>query len=177
MTSFSMPLTSDSLSKKLQGCMRVHCPNKYYCLFLQVTLVVNVASECGYTDGHYRSLVRLQNKLGQHNKFSVLAFPCNQFGEQEPGTRKDIQAFTKKYYHINFPLFDKINVLPPNVAEPWQFLIKSAKVAPNWNFWKYLVDENGHVLNAWGPAESVEDIFYEVRDAVNKISTHAYDEL
>lgn len=54
-------------------------------LLFKVVLVVNVASECGYTDGHYKALVRLQDKLGSTEKFTVLAFPCNQFGNQEPG--------------------------------------------------------------------------------------------
>lgn len=66
-------------------------PPRYISSFFQVVLVVNVASECGYTDGHYKTLVRLQKKLGANDKFTVLAFPCNQFGKQEPGVITNLQ--------------------------------------------------------------------------------------
>ncbi|ESO88262.1 hypothetical protein LOTGIDRAFT_86983, partial [Lottia gigantea] len=134
-----------------------------------VTLVVNVASECGYTDSHYKALIRLQNVLGKQNKFTVLAFPCNQFGSQEPGSREDIITFTREKYHVNFPVFDKVNVLPPHVSEPWDYLIRKSGAAPNWNFWKYLLDENGQVLYSWGPWASVEDIYKPIKEAVDKI--------
>lgn len=61
---------------------------------LQVSLVVNVASECGYTDNHYKSLVRLQELLGPTGKFNVLAFPCNQFGQQEPKVGKTFRLYS-----------------------------------------------------------------------------------
>ncbi|WAR22914.1 GPX7-like protein [Mya arenaria] len=134
-----------------------------------VTLVVNVASECGFTDNHYRGLVRLKNTLSTENKFEVLAFPCNQFGRQEPGANSEIQEFVKGIYNVNFPVFGKIDVLGNDVTEPWRYLIESYGRAPNWNFWKYLVDEEGHVVNAWSPHTSVEDIFHEVKEAIDFI--------
>lgn len=131
----------------------------------KVVLVVNVASECGYTDGHYKALVRLQDKLGSTEKFTVLAFPCNQFGNQEPGTYNEILSFAKKNYNVNFPIFSKVDVVGDNAPDVWSYLTENAK-QPTWNFWKYLVDENGHVVEAWGPWISVEDITQDVIDVM-----------
>ncbi|XP_061169108.1 glutathione peroxidase 7-like [Saccostrea echinata] len=132
----------------------------------KVVLVVNVASECGYTDGHYRSLVRLQDKLGSSDKFSVLAFPCNQFGKQEPGSYKEILSFAKKNYKVNFPIFSKINVMGEDVPDAWKYLIENSE-EPTWNFWKYLVDEKGQVVRAWGPWISVDDITQDIIDVID----------
>ncbi|XP_022313270.2 glutathione peroxidase 7-like [Crassostrea virginica] len=132
----------------------------------KVVLVVNVASECGYTEGHYPALVRLQEKLGSNDKFSVLAFPCNQFGNQEPGSYSDILSFAKKNYKVNFPIFSKIDVIGDNAPEAWAYLTEHAE-APNWNFWKYLVDENGRVVKSWGPWISVEDITQDIIDVMD----------
>lgn len=127
----------------------------------KVVLVVNVASECGYTDGHYKALVRLQDKLGSTEKFTVLAFPCNQFGNQEPGSYNEILSFAKKNYNVNFPIFSKVDVVGDNAPDVWSYLTENTK-QPTWNFWKYLVDENGHVVEAWGPWISVEDITQDI---------------
>lgn len=75
----------------------------------QVSLVVNVASQCGYTDSHYKELVALQAKYPR-SEFNVLAFPCNQFGKQEPDSVKKIVKSMTEKYGVNFPIFDKINV-------------------------------------------------------------------
>ncbi|KAK3089135.1 hypothetical protein FSP39_001117, partial [Pinctada imbricata] len=136
----------------------------YMYMYFQVLLVVNVASECGYTDGHYRSLVNLQNQL--EPDFTVLAFPCNQFGNQEPGTNKEIKDFAEKTYGVNFPMFSKINVINDNVPDFWTFLTDEAKAVPNWNFWKYLVDKKGKVVHAWGPWVSVESITPYITDLI-----------
>ncbi|KAJ8305471.1 hypothetical protein KUTeg_016016 [Tegillarca granosa] len=128
----------------------------------QVTLVVNVASECGYTDGHYKALVQLQNELGGQGKFNVLAFPCNQFGGQEPQDNAAILRFAQTNYKVKFPIFAKINVINTNVPPVWKFLIEKSGHAPTWNFWKYLIDGNGQVINAWGPWVSVEQIKADV---------------
>lgn len=147
----------------------------------KVTLVVNVASQCGFTDGHYNSLIRLKNVL-QLSKFEVLAFPCNQFGSQEPDSDQEIQDFVNEVYHVNFPVFAKIDVLGENSSKAWQYLISSSGTAPNWNFWKYLVDENGHVVNAWGPRIPVEDIYHKIREVIDNIGVshktyHTHGEL
>ncbi|KAL3868396.1 hypothetical protein ACJMK2_041207 [Sinanodonta woodiana] len=133
----------------------------------KVALVVNVASECGYTAGHYRALVHMQSVLEKTNKFVILAFPCNQFGAQEPGTNQEIKKIAEDVYDVNFPMFSKINVLDNDVPKVWQYLIEKSGNAPNWNFWKYLVDSNGQVLKAWGPWIPVDDIFHEVKEVVD----------
>lgn len=145
--------------------------------FGKVTLVVNVASECGFTDGHYKGLIRLKKVLQTTEKFEILAFPCNQFGQQEPKSNDDIQQFAREVHHVNFPVFAKVNVIGEEASDAWKFLTASSGSEPNWNFWKYLVDENGHVVNAWGPWTPVEDIFHEVKEAVDKIGfeTPSYD--
>lgn len=79
------------------------------CSSPQVTLVVNVASQCGYTDGHYKALQKLQRDLGPYH-FNVLGFPCNQFGHQEPNSEREIDSFIKKNYNVSFPMFSKIAV-------------------------------------------------------------------
>lgn len=81
---------------------------------MQVSLVVNVASLCGYTDSSYKGLKRLQDILGYSKKFNVLAFPCNQFGEQEPHEDEVILNFAKTNYDVEFPIFSKVDVIGEN---------------------------------------------------------------
>ncbi|CAI8010128.1 Probable glutathione peroxidase 8-B, partial [Geodia barretti] len=105
----------------------------------QVTLVVNVASQCGYTDLNYRELVELQDEFSREG-FTVLAFPCNQFGEQEPGSMAEITEFTRSY-GINFPLFSKVDVSGRDASAVYSFLHESTRTLPQWNFGKYLVGQ------------------------------------
>uniref|UniRef100_A0A914XM97 Glutathione peroxidase n=1 Tax=Plectus sambesii TaxID=2011161 RepID=A0A914XM97_9BILA len=133
-----------------------------------VSLVVNVASQCGYTDGHYKALTKLQQSLGGKGKFQVLAFPCNQFGQQEPGSIEEIMQFAQENYNINFKIFDKIDVTGPDADPAFDNLIEQSGKAPNWNFWKYLVNGEGLVLHAWGPKYSVDAIFDDVMRAVGQ---------
>lgn len=76
-----------------------------------MTLVVNVASQCGFTEDHYEQLVKLDNIYSYDGYFRVLAFPCNQFGEQEPGTIEDIIRFVVGTFKVEFPIFAKIDVI------------------------------------------------------------------
>ncbi|KAG8232611.1 hypothetical protein J437_LFUL010734 [Ladona fulva] len=89
----------------------------------KVSLVVNVASECGYTDSHYKALKRLHDILSFHGKFNVLAFPCNQFGEQEPLENDQIEEFAVNEYGVEFPLFGKINVIGENSHPAFKYLV------------------------------------------------------
>ncbi|XP_013409653.1 glutathione peroxidase 7 [Lingula anatina] len=132
-----------------------------------VTLVVNVASECGYTDSHYKALVKLQNTLAPSGKFTVLAFPCNQFGAQEPKDEPSIEKFAKEKYGVNFPMFSKINVVEKDIPEAWKFLEDFSRLVPNWNFWKYLINPSGHVIATWGPWIPVEDVIEQITEAVH----------
>ena len=111
-------------------------------------LIVNVASECGYTP-QYKELEELHKKHG--DKVTVLGFPANNFGGQEPGTNEEIANFCEKNFGVTFPLFEKISVKGDDTAPLFQFLADKTKNgaisdAPTWNFCKYLVDEQGRVL-------------------------------
>ena len=111
-------------------------------------LIVNTASECGYTP-QYKELEELYKKHG--DKVTVLGFPANNFGGQEPGTEAQIATFCEKNYGVTFPLFSKVSVTGVDTAPLFKFLADKTQngtvdSVPTWNFCKYLVDENGHVL-------------------------------
>ncbi|SNC59278.1 glutathione peroxidase [Hymenobacter gelipurpurascens] len=111
-------------------------------------LIVNTASECGYTP-QYKELEELSKKHG--DKVTVLGFPANNFGGQEPGTNEQISTFCERNYGVTFPLFSKISVKGDDTAPLYKFLADKSKNgavsdAPDWNFCKYLVDEQGHVV-------------------------------
>lgn len=111
-------------------------------------LIVNVASECGYTP-QYAELETLWKKYG--DKLVVLGFPANNFGAQEPGTNSEIKSFCTKNYGVTFPMFEKISVVGADQHPLYQYLShkdQNGKVGekPNWNFSKYLVDEDGKVI-------------------------------
>ncbi|KAJ0065028.1 hypothetical protein NL108_001021, partial [Boleophthalmus pectinirostris] len=86
-----------------------------------ISLAVNVASECGYTDDHYRELQRLQRDFGPAH-FNVLAFPCNQFGQQEPGSDREIDSFARTTYGASFPIFSKIAVTGTGANNVYKYL-------------------------------------------------------
>lgn len=111
-------------------------------------LIVNTASECGYTP-QYTDLQKLHETYG--NKVVVLGFPCNDFGAQEPGTEKEIGAFCQKNYGVTFPLFSKLHTIGEKQHPLYKWLSTKElngwnNVAPNWNFCKYLIGEDGKLL-------------------------------
>jgi glutathione peroxidase len=111
-------------------------------------LIVNTASECGYTP-QYKELEQLYKQHG--NKVTVLGFPANNFGGQEPGTEAQIATFCEKNYGVTFPLFSKVSVKGADMAPLFRYLSDRTQngavgEAPSWNFCKYLVDEKGHVV-------------------------------
>jgi glutathione peroxidase len=111
-------------------------------------LIVNTASECGYTP-QYKELEELNKKYG--DRVTVLGFPANNFGGQEPGTNQEIATFCEKNYGVTFPLFSKVSVKGIDTDPLFKYLADKSKngavgEAPTWNFCKYLVDEQGHVL-------------------------------
>merc|ERR1712071_9322 len=137
----------------------------------KISLVVNVASLCGYTDANYRSLKRLQDILGYGDKFNVLAFPCNQFGDQEPYDNEAIYNFATTNYDVEFPMFSKIDVIGENAHPAFQNLISQSSIHPDWNFYKYLVNENGNVLKAWSTKTTIEEIFDDIKQAIDALTT------
>ena len=121
----------------------------------QVLLVVNVASQCGFTP-QYAGLEALQQAYGPRG-FSVLAFPCNQFGAQEPGTEAEICDFAARTYAASFPIFAKVEVNGPGADPLWAFL-KVQKPglfggAIKWNFTKFLADRSGRVVARYAPSK------------------------
>jgi len=123
----------------------------------QVLLIVNVASRCGYTP-QYAGLEALFRKYRDRG-FSVLGFPCNQFGGQEPGGSDDIRRFCRRTYDVTFPLFAKVDVNGDG-AHPLYRWLKSQKPglfgseAVKWNFTKFLVSRTGDVVGRYGSREA-----------------------
>jgi glutathione peroxidase len=110
----------------------------------KVTLVVNVASECGFTP-QYKGLEALHEEL-KTKGFSVLGFPSNDFGGQEPGSPEQIQTFCQKNYGVTFPMFGKlVTKAGPEQSPIYAYLGKTGNL-PNWNFCKYLVGKDGKVI-------------------------------
>ncbi len=112
-------------------------------------LIVNTASECGFTP-QYEGLEKLYEKYKSKN-FVIVGFPSNDFGAQEPGSNTEIAAFCKKNYGVTFPMMSKIDVKGKNMAPIYQFLTQKAKNGlkdseVEWNFQKYLIDENGNLV-------------------------------
>lgn len=104
-----------------------------------VTIIVNVASYCGYTESHYSQLVDLWGELRNTEAVTILAFPCNQFGEQEPGTNQEIKDFAE-FQGATFEMMDKIDVNGPNTSDVYTFLKANAGPATiTWNFATYFV--------------------------------------
>uniref|UniRef100_A0A452IK26 Glutathione peroxidase n=1 Tax=Gopherus agassizii TaxID=38772 RepID=A0A452IK26_9SAUR len=141
-----------------------------------VSLVVNVASECGFTDSHYKALQQLQRDLGSQH-FNVLAFPCNQFGQQEPDSNKEIESFARKTYGATFPMFSKIAVTGAGANAAFKYLIESTGEEPTWNFWKYLVAPNGKVVKAWDSTVTIQEIKPYITELLRKILLKQKDEL
>ena len=130
----------------------------------QVLLVVNTATQCGYTP-QYTDLERIY-QLYKDSGFVVLDFPCNQFGNQAPGSYDDIHGYCTSRYNITFPQFAKINVNGPD-ASPLYVWLKSKKPGDiQWNFTKFLVDRDGNVKRRFEPANSMSTVQAAVASAL-----------
>ena len=130
----------------------------------QVLLIVNTASACGFTP-QYKGLEALYQELAPRG-FSVLGFPCNQFGNQEPGDAKQIEQFCASNFGITFPMFAKVDVNGSN-AHPLFDYLKSQKaglLGPSikWNFTKFLVDRSGKVVARHAPTAKPEGLAREI---------------
>lgn len=120
----------------------------------RVLLIVNTASQCGFTP-QYAGLQQLQHDFSARG-FTVLAFPCNQFGRQEPGADRAVQEFCSLTYNITFPVFFKIDVNGSKAHPLFRFLKKSKRgilgtQSIKWNFTKFLIDRNGVVIKRYAP--------------------------
>jgi len=127
----------------------------------QVVLVVNVASQCGFTP-QYSGLEELYREL-RGQGFAVLGFPCNQFGHQEPGNEEEIRNFCDMQYGITFPMYAKIDVNGDN-AHPLYRWLKEQKPGVlgtegiKWNFTKFLVGRDGQVIKRYAPTDSPDSL-------------------
>jgi glutathione peroxidase len=112
-------------------------------------MLVNVASECGLTP-QYKQLQELYDKYADSN-FEILAFPCNDFAGQEPGTAEEISAFCETNYGVRFPIMEKIAIKGENTHPLYTWLCTKMQVEVDWNFQKFLIDEAGNVLESIPP--------------------------
>ena len=131
----------------------------------QLLLLVNVASKCGLTP-QYTGLEAMHEHLAPRG-FTVLGFPCNQFGDQEPGTEKEIETFCSMTYGVTFPMFAKVDVNGADAHPLWKHLKAErpgllGSEAIKWNFTKFLVGRDGAVLKRFGPTEEPATIETEV---------------
>jgi glutathione peroxidase len=135
----------------------------------KVVLVVNTASQCGFTP-QYAGLQALQERF-QERGFSVLGFPCNQFGGQEPGDAAQIAAFCEQDYGVRFPMFAKIEVKGANAHPVYRWLTGEAPgilgtEVIKWNFTKFLVDREGQVVKRYAPQHKPEDIAADIEKLI-----------
>jgi glutathione peroxidase len=131
----------------------------------EVMLIVNVASKCGFTP-QYEGLEALQRRYGDKG-FTVLGFPCNQFGAQEPGDAEEIANFCKLSYDVSFPLMGKIDVNGDDAAPIYKHLKDEApgllgSKRIKWNFTKFLVDRSGKVVKRYAPQTKPEELTRDI---------------
>ncbi|MCP1574310.1 glutathione peroxidase [Herbaspirillum rubrisubalbicans] len=131
----------------------------------KVLLIVNSASKCGFTP-QYNGLEAIHRQF-QARGLEVLAFPCNQFGAQEPGNAEEIGAFCEKNYGVSFPLFAKIDVNGEHADPLFQYLKKEApgllgSKAIKWNFTKFLVRRDGSVFKRYAPQTRPEEMISDI---------------
>lgn len=137
----------------------------------KVLLIVNVASQCGLTNSNYTELTQLYDKYKDQG-LEILAFPCNQFGSQEPGTNEEIQNFVCTRFKAEYPVFDKVDVNGSNAAPIYKFM-KSVKgglfgESIKWNFSKFLVDKEGQVVDRYAPTTSPLNIEKDIKKLLAK---------
>ena len=124
-------------------------------------LVVNVASKCGFTP-QYKGLEEMYEKFSEKG-LVVLGFPCDQFGHQEPGDEAEIKNFCALTYDVKFPMFAKVDVNGESAHPLYKYLKTEAKgvlgtESIKWNFTKFLIDKNGHVVKRYAPLDTPASI-------------------
>jgi glutathione peroxidase len=142
----------------------------------QVLLFVNVASKCGFTK-QYAELEILQQEFGAQG-FTVLGFPCDQFGHQEPGDNAEIATFCDTQFKVTFPMFAKVEVNGPNASPVFEWLKQEKKglfgtEAIKWNFTKFLVARDQHVVDRYAPATKPLTLRENIKQALSVPYTSA----
>ncbi|XP_022155674.1 probable glutathione peroxidase 5 [Momordica charantia] len=138
----------------------------------KVLLVVNVASKCGYTDSNYTQLTELYSKY-KDKGFEILAFPCNQFLNQEPGSSQEAQEFACTRFKAEYPIFQKVSVNGPDTAPVYKFL-KASKTGflgsrIKWNFTKFLVDKEGRAIKRYGTTTTPLAIEADIKEVLGEV--------
>jgi len=133
-----------------------------------VVIIVNVATEWGLADTNYRQLQAMHDELAESKGLRILAFPCNQFANQEPGTNAEIKAWAKKKFGVTFDMFSKINVNGDDAIPLYKYL-KSKQGGTlgswiKWNYTKFLVDKNGQPVARYSP----QDEPFEIKKVLHK---------
>jgi glutathione peroxidase len=132
----------------------------------RVLLIVNTASACGFTP-QYAGLEALYKTL-EPEGLTILGFPCNQFGGQEPGSEVEIGAFCQKNYGVTFPMFSKVDVKGPHAHQLFQYLTQAkpgilGTEAIKWNFTKFLIDRDGEPVARYAPQTKPEELEAPIR--------------
>ena len=158
-----MPTLSDFSATTLEGAEQ-----DLYTYAGKVALVVNTASECGFTP-QLEGLEQLYREYGEQG-LVVLGFPCNQFGGQEPGDAEQIGQFCQRNYGVSFPMFDKVEVNGDGAHPVWKWL-RSEKggllgSSIKWNFTKFLVGRDGQVVKRYGSTTKPADIAKDIEKAL-----------
>lgn len=162
-SSFSTPVDQDASAQKTTSVLIDHevkrldgTPVKLSEYRGKTLLIVNTASYCGYTQ-QYADLKTLQDQYEKQG-FTVLAFPCNDFGAQEPGSPEEIKRFCKARFDVNFPLFEKVRALGSNKSPLYRTLTEQTKEGikgeVKWNFTKFLVNPKGEVVERFEPSDN-----------------------
>lgn len=133
----------------------------------KVVLVVNTASKCGLTP-QFEGLETLHQKY-QNLGLEILGFPCNQFGNQDPGDDKEIAGFCQLNYGVTFKMFSKVKVNGDQAHPLWKYLRNKQKGALGsesikWNFTKFLIDRSGNVVKRYAPTTSPEDLEVDIKN-------------
>ncbi len=129
-------------------------------------LIVNVASKCGFTS-QYTELEQMYKEY-KDSGLEILAFPCNQFGAQEPGDAEEIKSFCSLTYDVTFPMFSKVDVNGDQAAPVYNYLKDSLPgllgiKAVKWNFTKFLVDKSGHPVARYAPTDKPLSILKDIK--------------
>ena len=131
----------------------------------KVILIVNVASACGFTP-QYEGLQDLFERY-KDKGLEILAFPCNQFGSQEPGSNEQIKTFCEDKYSVTFKLFDKVDVIGDHASPLFNYLNEVAGRDIKWNFTKFLFDQNGNFIRGFGSMKTPKMIEENIIELVN----------
>lgn len=138
----------------------------------KVLLIVNVASQCGLTNINYTQLTEVYQRY-KDKGLEILAFPCNQFLKQEPGTSEEAEQFACTRFKAEYPIFQKVRVNGPKAAPVYNFL-KASKggciwgSSIKWNFTKFLVDKDGHVIKRYRPTTRPLAIEDDIKKALGE---------